>query len=323
MVNTYAKEEHSDTDNYLQNIGKVKSVVIKHQRFEEITNELNEIHMLSKKKIACEQLCILGPTGAGKTTLVEDYVRAFKREYKEERTIIPILYVKVPSKARSPKDLASNILRVMGDPLFASGTEINMTHRIQNYIIKCEVEMIILDKFQHLIDRDTKHVLGVASDWLKTFIEEVNIPVVLCGLPESKRIFEYNEQLDGRYTNRFYLLPFSYETQKERTEFRSFLLSVDENLPFPKKSNLADPNIASRIFYFSLGSTRYTMDLIKNATKEALKAKNECITYDNLRDAYYKMKKSNRPYAINPFEINNFELKDEILKEKKKLGVNR
>lgn len=315
------KGQQSDFIEYSKNLAQAKSIIVKHPRFKEIYGELEEVHYLSKKMLITEQLCILGPTGAGKTTLVEEYVSNFQRKNEEERTIIPVLHVKVPPRARSPKVLASKILRIMGDPLFDNGTEENMTHRIQNFVRKCGIEMIILDEFQHLIDRDTNHVLATASDWLKTFIEEINIPVVLCGLPESERIFEHNEQLDSRYTNRLYLNPFRYDTKEEKIAFRRFLVTIDEKLPFQNKANLSDPHIASKIFYFSFGLPRYIMDLLRQATKIALNRGHNNLTELDLRDAFERIKRSSRPYAINPFEVQHFDLDKELLSEKKRQGI--
>lgn len=307
----------ADFSDYAIRVSHIKSIVVKHPGFVEAFEELKEIHELSKESIITDQLCILGPTGAGKTTVVEKYVSNFPRKVLKERTVIPVLHVKVPPRARSPKVLASKILRTMGDPLFDSGTEENMTQRIQNFVEKCGIEMIILDEFQHLIDRDTDHVLATASDWLKTFIEEINIPVVLCGLPDSERVFEHNEQLDGRYPNRIYLSPFGFNNREEQKDFRKFLMAIDKDLPFSKFSNLADPVIAAKIFYFSFGVPRYVMDLLKQATKFSLKRGQDQITERELKNAFSKITRSVRPFAVNPFENDKFDLVYEIEKERK------
>ncbi|MFT9849400.1 TniB family NTP-binding protein [Aneurinibacillus sp. REN35] len=301
---------------YAKRVAHVKAIVVKHPNFNEVFSELEEIHALSKESVITDQLCILGPTGAGKTTLVDEYVANFPRQVQKERTVIPVLNVKVPPRARFPKVLASKILRTMGDPLFDSGTEENMTHRIQNFVKACRIEIIILDEFQHLIDRDTDHVLATASDWLKTFIEEINIPVVLCELPESERIFKHNEQLDGRYPNRAFLHPFSFSTTEEKLAFRKFLKAIDHELPFSKLSNLADPDVAGKLYYFSFGVPRYVMDLLKQATKFALKKGQDHVCEVDLGDAFQKITRSIRPFAINPFANKNFNLDEEIEKER-------
>lgn len=311
----------ADFAEYSRRVAHVKSIVVMHPGFIEALEELKEIHQLSNESfgsgIAPDQLCLLGPTGAGKTTVVESYVAKCPRIQLKERTVIPVLHVRVPQRARSPKELASKILRVMGDPLFDSGTEGNMTQRIKNFVEKCSIEMIILDEFQHLIDRDTDHVLATASDWLKNFIEEINIPVVLCGLPDSERVFEHNEQLDGRYPNRVYISPFGFNSRDEQKEFRKFLMGIDRDLPFCNLSNLADPSIAGKIYYFSFGVPRYVMDLIKQAAKFSFRRGHDQITERDFKDAFNRITRSIRPYAVNTFEKENFDLIEEIEKERK------
>jgi hypothetical protein len=305
---------------YYKRIAHVDGILVKHKRFIDTYDELSEVFFLSKECYTPEQLCILGPTGAGKTYLVEEFVDQHPRVNLDDRTVIPVLYVKVPPNAKSPKALASKILRNMGDPFFDSGTEGNMTQRIHNFVRECKIEMIILDEFQHLINRDTDHVLKTASEWLKTFIEEINIPVVLCGLPDSQRIFKHNEQLDSRYTNRIEYKPFCFATQDDQKEFRTFLKAIDQALPFANWSHLADPDTAAKIYYFSFGLPRYVMRLLKAASKLALKKGYDSIEMDQLRDGFNKITRSVRPYAINPFEIESFDLNLVIENEEAKSG---
>ncbi|CAM4518912.1 TniB family NTP-binding protein [Paenibacillus typhae] len=295
----------------------IESLRVVHPKFSEIKSEVTKIHNLSKANVKAEQLCIIGQTGAGKSSIIELYASKYPHVEEEERTHIPVLLVSVPPRAKSPRVLASKILREMKDQFFDSGSEEHMTHRICNYVDKCDIKMIFLDEFHHLIDRDTDYVLASASDWLKTFIDKVKIPVVLVGLPESERIFSYNEQLDGRYPNRMVLPPFSYSSKKDIIEFRRFLVSIDDKLPLSELSNLSDPELAAKIFYFSFGVPRYVMNLLKSATEISLNKGKDLITEIELRDAFNRITRSTRPYAINPFENTKFHLMDEIEKEKK------
>ncbi|WP_068773769.1 TniB family NTP-binding protein [Paenibacillus sp. FJAT-26967] len=302
---------------YARRIEHVKKIIVKHPKFNEAMRQLEEVHELSKESVLAESLYIGGRTGVGKTTLLEQYLERYPRKMMKTYTHVPILYVKVPPRAKSPKALASKILRQLGDLLFDSGSEENMTERIQTFVQKCHIEMIILDEFQHLIDRDTQHVLALASDWLKTLAEEIRIPVVLCGLPESQRIFEHNEQLDGRYANRILFEPFHFGSREEQLEFRKFLKYMDDQLPFCESSNLGDPQTAAKIYYFSHGVPRYIKDMLREATKIALRKGEDCLTERALRDAYHRITRSVRPFAINPFEQSNFDLREVMEVEQK------
>ena len=299
---------------YSNRMAHIDGILVKHNKFVEAYSELEEVLFLAEYSNYPEQICILGSTGVGKTFLVEEFVEQYPRSILSEKTIIPVLYVIVPQNA-TPRTLASTILNEIGDQFFNSGTEVDMTQRILNFVDKCETKLIFLDEFQHLINRDTDHVLKTASDWLKRFIEAAKIPVVLCGLPSSKRIFESNDQLDSRYTNRVELKAFSYFSQEEQNEFRVFLKVVDQALPFPNWSNLADPDVAARIYYFSHGILRYIMRILRIASKLALKKGKDFISNDELRDAYNKITRSHRPFAINPFELNSFDLLKAMDKE--------
>ncbi|QUL57048.1 TniB family NTP-binding protein [Paenibacillus tritici] len=303
---------------YATRVEHVKKIVIEHPRFNEAMNLLKEVHELSKESVLAEGLFICGRTGVGKTTLLEHYLERFPRQEMDDYTKVPILYVKVSPRAKSPKSVASKILYHLGDVFFDTGTEENMTGRILHFVRECNIEMIILDEFQHLIDRDTQHVLALASDWLKTLAEEIQIPVVLCGLPESQRIFEHNEQLDGRYSNRIFLDPFYFGSPEEQIEFRMFLKYLDAELPFSESSYLSDPQLAAKIYYFSHGVSRYIKDLVKEATKISLRQGKDCITESSLRDACYRITRSSRPYALIPFDNNKFDLEEWLEVEDKK-----
>lgn len=157
---------------------KVKGIIVNHPKYNSIYNRIHETHQLSVGSTQADGVFLSGNSGVGKTTLLKDYAEGFPRKIVEGTTIVPILYFKVPVGA-TPKAVASQILYELGDINFDKGTQVQQTTRIFYYVERCKVEMIIMDEFQHLIDRDTEHVLTKASDWVKTFLEEVNIPVLL------------------------------------------------------------------------------------------------------------------------------------------------
>ncbi|GFN33852.1 TniB family NTP-binding protein [Paenibacillus xylaniclasticus] len=291
---------------YTKRVEHVKKIIVTHPQYQEVYEELEEIHITSKGSVQASQLNICGRTGAGKTTIVTKYVEQFPRRLTDTGTIIPVLYVKVPPRLKTPKALASKILGQMGDLFANSGTDEELGRRIVQFVHDCQTEMIILDEFQHLIDRDTQNVLATASDWLKLLTEELNIPVILCGLPESEAIFEYNEQIDGRYPRRIILEPFGFEDQAQQKKFRMFLKKLDEELPLSEYSNLSDPVLASKIHYVTEGVPRYIKDLLIEATKLSLKRGLDYINEDSLHDAFHRLTRSNQRYAVNPFGDDRF-----------------
>lgn len=123
--------------------------------------------------------------------------------------------------------------------------------------------MVILDEAQHIIDRDSTKILFSSTNWLKTFIEDTGIPMVLVGLPELKTVIKSNEQLRTRFDpkdNR--LLPFNINGNVPHLSLSKFLSMVDMKLPFPNPSNLNDPSITEIIFLASSGVPRTFMEQI-------------------------------------------------------------
>src|SRR6267154_5586550 len=140
-------------------------------------------------------------------------MKDYPRKFTEEKTIVPVLYAQVPVPATC-KNLVTSLLNAIGDPAAEKGTMISQTFRLRRYIEVCEVELLILDEFQHFQDRDSLKVLKTVSDWLKVLMDETGVPIVLAGLPYSHTILdaENNEQLRRRFALRIELESFCFNT---------------------------------------------------------------------------------------------------------------
>jgi hypothetical protein len=294
----------------------VKRIIINHPQYKEVYERIRETHLLSVGSTQPDGVFLSGLTGVGKTTLLIDYKDRYPRYIEDGITKIPIVYCKVPVGA-TPKSVASKLLYSIGDPNYDRGTETDQTARILNFVEKCEVQMIIIDEFQHLIDRDTQHVLYKASHWVKTFMDDVKVPILLCGMPESDKVFKYTDQLDRRFCIRVQLTAFKYGTREEQIEFRAFLNNVDKQLPFSEQAFIADRSLAEELFYASKGVPFYVMKILEEATVYALKLGQDRITEFDLYMGYNSVTVSQRPYAINPFNNPDFNLLDALDKEKR------
>ncbi|MCZ8513397.1 TniB family NTP-binding protein [Paenibacillus filicis] len=292
-------------------VEQVKKIIVHHPKYENLLEEMEMILDLSEDSVSPDGLFIFGPTGAGKSTVTKEFTARYPREIKvtddREYTHIPVLRVIVPPKA-TPRMLASKILEDMGDPFSHKGSETELTSRIHYYVKELGIKVIIFDEFQHLIDADTEYVLATASNWVKTFTEEISIAVILCGMPESVKIFISNPQLDRRFCNKVALEVFAYGTVDEVLTFRVFLQKVDKLLPFADLANLADPRMADKLYFISNGIPFYVMKLLEYATYIAVKAGADSITESHLARALLKIKQVARPFVTNPFSDPNFDL---------------
>lgn len=298
----------------------VENIIIQHPKFMATFNEIKEHHLLATTSPEPKGLFLYGDTGVGKTSILREYTARYPQYIEDGIVKKPILYSKVPVGA-TPKSVASSILLGLGDPNYDRGTEINLTKRLTRFLYKdkCDVKMIIIDEFQHIIDRDTDKVLKKASDWVKSFAEDAGIAMIICGLPESSKIFERNEQLDRRFSLKHGMKKFEYETKEQQLEFRGFLNSIDEVLPFSLRSNLSKKYLSDKIYYATKGIPYYVKLLLIESTVLALKSGRDFIDEIDLDMAYERINISKRKFAINPFRIDNFDLWDEIHQEMMKV----
>lgn len=285
----------------------VKKIVIAHPSYSNLLSEIEEIHFYSKGSVKPDSLFLSGVAGVGKSTVLEEYTNRFPRQIVNNNTVIPVLYSTVPVGA-TPKSVASKLLYSLGDPAYEKGTEISQTSRLMNFIKKCKVELIIIDEFQHLLDRDTQHVLNKASEWVKSFCDEAGVPIILCGFPESKKIFKFNSQLDRRFLMKLTMEGFQYYTREEQIAFRIFLKSIDERLPFVNQSSLASKQLADKLYYATNGLPSHLNKILYEATGLAAKSGNDSIDENHFYDAFNKLDISTRPCVSNPFTIKNFNI---------------
>ncbi len=141
-------------------------------------------------------------------------------------------------------------------------------------------------------------------------------------MPDSNKIFKANEQLDNRFEMRLTMPPFKYEKKEEILLFRTFLKNIDEKLPFADRSNLADPKLASKLYYASYGITRTVIKIIRRAAKLSAKHGKDFISEDYLQASFSDMEHSIRPYMINPFGKKEFILSDALEIEINKMKKN-
>jgi DNA transposition AAA+ family ATPase len=280
----------------------IKSLYIHFPRNEAALRAIHACHTHAKRSNESEGILIKGETGTGKTTLVQLYMKDYPRRHTPEKTIVPVLYTRVPVPATC-KSLVSRLLAAIGDPAAEKGTQISQTLRLKRFLEVCCVELFILDEFQHFQDRDSHKVLRTVSDWLKLLMDETGVPIVLVGLPYSHTILDApgNEQLQRRFGGRIELEAFRYSTSKERQDFRRFLNVIDDKLPLAEKSDLADPSTALCIFEATNGVIGNVMKLIRHATRFALESNQEKLTMDILGLAYEKRLAANNPGKPNPF----------------------
>ncbi|MBI4807965.1 MAG: TniB family NTP-binding protein [Nitrosomonadales bacterium] len=277
----------------------VRNDIVVHKYFKNAASKLERVHQRSKSIGFAEGLFITGLSGTGKTTLINYYVERHRGVEEPDRTTVPVLVVETPS-APTAKNLAETIqIALTGD--IAKGTTEFQTNRIFILLKELKVELLIIDEIQHFVDR--KHIAETArvTDWLKSFINKAQIPVVLIGLPRSLQILELNEQLRRRFSARCHLQPFGFNDAIQQRTFRAVLKVLEEGLPYKCEASMYGFTMAYRLHYASNGLFDYIAKIIDGAVEITSSSTSKVITPAVFEQAFLDTVWNDAPSELNPF----------------------
>lgn len=246
-----------------------------------------------------EGLVIIGDTGTGKTTLLENFVQMRPRVEHAEFTEVPVLYAEVPAKC-SPKALAGVLLRALGSLFWNRGDDAERAEQLRILLAACRVRLIILDEVNHLGDRGAEKSHYFVGDWIKQLMRSSGIPIVLAGTPAASVLWDTNEQLADRFREQILLEPLSMEAGRIR-ELRSVLgtfLGLMQGIPC---IDLTDETHARSMAFATAGRLRDIRRLLVRAVEIAAQQSPAAITRATLSSAFLEVIYRGADAKRNPF----------------------
>ncbi|WNS46103.1 TniB family NTP-binding protein [Paenibacillus sp. MMS20-IR301] len=301
----------SDVMSAEDKIRYVDGIRVMYPAFTEILELMEQTHLEGQGVNQPLSMLIYGPPGSGKTTLMEAYLA--NKQRKEMTQSIwgkaeskSILTVEIPSPARYTS-VTEKLLKQIGDRYFSRGTPSQKVDRLGELIKKNNIQLIMADEFQHFLDAEKPGGAITVSNWFKSFLNTVRVPIILFGLSTSTEVLEVNEQLGRRMPVQKELKPF-----KRDNEYIDFLQDIEEQLSnvFDRQSHLTDPDICDAIFYASDGVLDSIMMLIRRAARNAIEKNAERIEKVDFAAAFERYahlwKNGKGTKEINPFLIENF-----------------
>ncbi len=273
-----------------------------------VLNELNECRELSKLGGDPECIIVTGDTGAGKTSLINKYLELNVRKDSYEGTFIPVLSTTLPGEANSVA-LFQQILADLGHPYpFESRNEVALRKQIKAIAHNCRLELIIIDEFQHLIERKSLKILKETANSIKSLIVDTKIPMALFGMPYSSVILDSVSQLSSRFERRRMLSPFRISTDSELQMYLGFLSMLETLMDLPEPSELTSEEMYRRLYAYSNGNFRKLKNLLNDAYKAALENGEPSISQKRLA-VMASQRISGMAEANNPFLLPMNQLK--------------
>lgn len=110
-------------------LAQANTALIRYPRFKALHNDIRECQEMSRLANEPQCMSLEGVTGAGISTLVQDYVALFPRLEQTDGARIPIFYAETPSSV-TVKGMAATLLARLGDPAAHHGTLWAMNFRL-------------------------------------------------------------------------------------------------------------------------------------------------------------------------------------------------
>jgi|GEM_PF-1740774 len=306
-------------------LDKLRNMIAWHPKMFDIWSTIEECHKNQVSSTESNCMSLLGEPRTGKSTIAEQYVKKHPRYDLSEQSIqmyghnskvlvditkVPIIYSVIDSPA-SAGAILDGLARSLGLPPFPPKEKNKRkSEALQTMMERCGVELIILDEIHNLLDPKSKLLLAEPTEFLKTFIIQMNLPVLVIGIPDADKMYD-NEQLSGRFLFREELTPFNYNDPKDCYDFQKVLAKIDSNLPLREESCLSEDGIWERILLACNGKFAYCMFLIKKSAQIALKAHSERITIPTLAQVYDRHLRALAHCEGNPFDL-DFPLDDAL-----------
>jgi Bacterial TniB protein len=182
------------------------------------------LHGLKARGRPLRGLRILGPTGSGKTTGIEEYHAHLLRTGRYAERQMPLLYIRLRTKTTVNQVLRS-ILQKFGDRYAMRRRSDELHEQVRNCIRRGAVELVVLDECQHLknLSNDSLQV----TDQFKVFLDDSIAPVVFVGTYEAQAMFRANPELCSRLSEPVDLSPLRPNDPGDVAMFQGFLRRLD------------------------------------------------------------------------------------------------
>jgi hypothetical protein len=234
-----------------------------HTVIDEAFTQLKRTILMSAGK---QLIFVIGPTGAGKTFLMEWITNELKNIWSEEQHTdhgrIPVVGIEVPSKDRinpSISDIYYRVLEAMEEPLIDkkiiygdvtiyrdSNNSVKVGPRVTTTKLRHALEKalkhrrpfaLLLDEGQHLMDFAGLSIEDI-MDWIKSLANMTQTLIVLFGTYEMLSLLDLSDQLMKR--SRIIHLRRYKNSGRDKIYFQSTIFAFQRNMPFPKEPKLVE-----------------------------------------------------------------------------------
>lgn len=252
-----------------QRIARIdRDLWIGYSRAREAQARLEQI-LRSERRMRPDNLLIVGPSNNGKSAIARLFhaQQTLPEDPAAERSHIPVALIQAPNGPRIPQ-LLTAIITALGRDVTARRTTAQL--RNETYKVMRDVGLRLL-----LID-DLHNIRGAGVSAMLVELREIgSVTGVSLGCFATREI-AYVLRQDEQLANRLepFILP---RWRIDEPDYLRLLATFERYLPFRRRSDLTEPDIAARLLAMADGLIGGIAGVLRWAAVEAVRTGQECI----------------------------------------------
>ncbi|MGA3947441.1 TniB family NTP-binding protein [Ralstonia nicotianae] len=274
---------------------RISQIRIHHPAFKETLDGVGRIIQLGNSLEHPFGACVLAPSGAGKSLLIESVRHnVCNWPFLRSQSVLVASLKEAPTVAQIQEDLLADFNYAI--PL-RSGRKTNavLFNVLVASIEQHDIQIIALDEFHHVFLARKDEVRTAIIDWLKRLMTRIKRPVLLCGIESLRTIESGDAQLTTRITSIF-SMPSLKNDENWRGVIAGFVSATREvDLSLLREQ-------ATLIFKATQGVMRTLKTLVMEVAMIAVDADQTKVEIEHLRLAFQRIVGSGST-RDNPFVL--------------------
>jgi hypothetical protein len=243
-------------------------------------------------RVRMQNMLIHGASGAGKSMLIEKFVRDHPADPDADRPWQPILSMQMPAMP-TVRSFFSEILRSLDFPVINRSSLSDLEHSALRQLEKLKPKILVIDEVHNLLactPREQRAALNV----LKFLSNELRVSIIAAGTTEALIVMQTDPQIASRFESS--ALPSWTMSQ----DLRSFIAGFFRQLAIDPKGLVNSEAALAYMLELTSGVTGRIVELMRQSADVTIRCARTEITPEHLQQAgknFTADLTSVRPYA--------------------------